>query len=48
MTLSRANSAAYKKIYKRIVDEWILYDNSAPAPLILEHGGKLEHEEQTS
>jgi len=38
----------FNEIYKRIVDEWILYDNSAPAPLILEHGGKLEHEEQTS
>ena len=38
----------FKKIYKPIVDEWILYDNSAPAPLILDQGGKLEQEEQTS
>ncbi len=31
----------FKTIYKPIVNEWVLYDNSGSAPLLLEEGGNL-------
>jgi len=30
----------FEEIYRSLVDHWLLYDNSGPAPIILAEGGK--------
>lgn len=30
----------FERLYKNIVDAWVLYDNSGPVPILLEYGGK--------
>ena len=30
----------FKTIYRRLVDNWVLYDNSGPAPIVIARGRK--------
>lgn len=32
----------FEKIYKGIVDEWAIYDNSGKTPILIKEGGKYE------
>jgi predicted ABC-type ATPase len=34
--------ANFEKIYKGIVDEWAIYDNSGKTPILMKEGGKYE------
>jgi predicted ABC-type ATPase len=36
----RAGWRNFTEVYRQLVDTWLLYDNSGPRPVLLDHGGK--------
>jgi predicted ABC-type ATPase len=34
----RAGLRNFNSLYKRLVDEWVLYDNSSPSPIVVQSG----------
>jgi len=36
----RSGMINFEKVYKKIVDSWVLYDNSPETPVLLASGGK--------